>query len=732
MILVSPETTSKRETFFRYIYGTYDGLVCLVRREVSTSNWSTLWFKYPTELPEMLNAINHYSNDHDLYYCPDIFTKRERNKAYVKYAPSVRADLDECTPDLLLVSPTMTVESSPRRFQALWVLNQVTDPTEVEDISKRIARHHENDGADQTGWDLTQLLRVPFTYNHKYKATGAGPPVVNIIATSNTKLTVDSFSEYPELSQDETELLTAALPDINHDVSAEDLLHKYHTHLHPHVWLLYQQPPKEDWSKRLWQLEMLLFESGLPREEVFTICKSAACNKYERDGRSERFLWKEVLKAETRHRQSTVAPLVHDELPPLLTEEEKTWAMNDKGLVEEYVEWGRSLGDAAWQYHQAGAFVCLSTLLAGGVRLPTSFGTVIPNLWFMILADTTLTRKTTAMDLAMDLLVEIDQDCVLATDGSIEGLFASLSMRPGRPSIFLRDEFSGLLDAITRKDYLAGMAETLTKMYDGKFQKRVLRREVIEVREPILIMFAGGIKTRVLDLLTREHVSSGFLPRFVFITAESDLTALRPLGPPSNFSTGKRDQLLTEFQRMFSFYNRSTTMKVEGAKEITQRRTWNAVLTPEAWARYNQFENAMLDAALNSEQRDLMTPSFDRLSKSGLRCAVLLAAARKREETLIVEEQDIVKAIYYVQQWRVHTYEVLTGLGQSGAEKQLNNVLKLVRNAGEGGVLRSVIMRNYHLGARETDQLLSTLEQRDLITRTKIGARGERLRAIVD
>src|SRR6185295_16082845 len=166
-----------------------------------------------------------------------------------------------------------------------------------------------------------------------------------------------------------------------------------------------------------------------------------------------------------------------------------------------------TLGDAAWQYHQAGAFVALSSLLAGSVRLPTSFGTVIPNLWFMILADTTLTRKSTAMDLVMDLLLEIDTDCVLATDGSIEGLMTSLSMRPGRASIFLRDEFSGLLDAMVRKDYYAGMAETFTKLYDGKFQKRILRKDIIEVKDPVLIFFAGGIKNKTMSLVTHEQVS---------------------------------------------------------------------------------------------------------------------------------------------------------------------------------------------------------------------------------
>jgi len=86
----------------------------------------------------------------------------------------------------------------------------------------------------------------------------------------------------------------------------------------------------------------------------------------------------------------------------------------------------------------------------------------------MILGTTTVTRKTSSMDLAMELIMDVDDEIVLATDGSIEGLLTSLSTRPGRPSIFLRDEFSGLLDQMTKKDYLSGMAELLTKLYDCK------------------------------------------------------------------------------------------------------------------------------------------------------------------------------------------------------------------------------------------------------------------------
>jgi hypothetical protein len=620
----------------------------------------------------------------------------------------------------MLVEPSMVIESSPRRFQALWRLEEDTDPDVAEELSRRIAYFHEADGCDKTGWDLTQLLRVPLSYNHKYQ--GIGLVTVQFKSAKNVAYNVEDFDAYPKTEgYQKTEY---PIPDEMDLQDPDQLLEMYKNKLQPTIWGLYSLTPEHDWSKALWQLQMICFEAGMDRAEVFSIARAAKCNKYQRDNKSEMLLWKEVCKAHLRYQDThgfTVVSGFND--VPILTDEERKWAENESGLVEEYIEWCKSLGDAAWQYHQAGAFVVLSSLLAGKVRLPTSFGVVVPNLWFMILADTTLTRKTTAMDMAIDLVLEIDSDVVLATDGSIEGLFTSLAGRPNRPSVFLRDEFSGLLEAITKKDYYAGMAETLTKLYDGKFQKRVLRKETIEVRDPVLILFAGGIRDRVLSLLTYEHVASGFLPRFIFITAESDVTRLKPLGPPTERSLGQKDILMSRLKHVRAHYDQVQQIHVDD-KLFTSPKRWDATLTDDAWKRYNQIENDMLMSALNSSYRDVLTPSFDRLAKSGLKAAVLLSAARRLQDRVVVEEEDLIRAFAYVEQWRKYTLDVISNLGRTGAEAEVQRVLQTV--VAKPGVMRSEVMQRYRLNSRDADGILATLEQRALINRVKSG-RGERL-----
>jgi ribosomal protein S25 len=461
---------------------------------------------------------------------------------------------------------------------------------------------------------------------------------------------------------------------------------------------------------------MLLFETGMDRSQVFAVARAAKCNKYARDGRSDKLLWKEVCRAYAKNEANNNIFVPRDsEEPTLLTDAERDRLRNaEDGFVERYQHWAKSVGDAAPQYHQAGAFMALSAIMCGSVRLPTSFGLLIPNLWFMILADTTLTRKTTAMDLAMDLVTEIDPEIVMATDGSIEGLLSVLAVRPNKPSVFLRDEFSGLLEQMTKKDYMAGMPELLTKLYDGKMQKRLLRKETIEVQNPRLLIFAGGIKDKVTSLLTFEQVSSGFMPRFIFITAESDLTRVKPLGPPTSVDLTNRNAILDEMADLYKHYNASTTVHITKLNaDVEQTREWNAELTPEAWERYNLLESQMLQTGLASQRADVMTPTYDRLSKSILKAAVLLAAARQRGDVITVELDDMLRAILYGEEWKAFAKELIAQVGKGGNERQLDLILGAV--VRQPGISRSVLMQRYHLTSRNATEIFGTLEDRGMI-----------------
>jgi hypothetical protein len=717
--------------FFEFIFGELDGYLCLVTIDRSKGDDAKTvrqkFYEYPDEIDSAIEFINKKSVNVDVYFAPFLMTQARRTKEDIVETPVVWSDGDTCPIDSLLIEPSAVVRTSPGKHHFYWKLDPVESPDVGEYLSKKVAYYHAEEGMDKSGWDLTQLLRVPGTFNHK---TVPPQPVSKAIIIKHAIYREDDFKEYPdvEYTNKMVSLEELEIPD----TTPEEIFEKYSTELSPRAYDLYVEIPVGEWSRQLWELELTLFEAGVTKEEVFVVGKEAACNKYARDNRGDLPLWKEVQRAEAHVNERKEKPpeiepdrAVYKMVPPkLLNDQERESVKEDVTFVEEYTTWAKTLGDAAPQYHPAGAFVILSTLLSGTVKLPTSFGTVVPNLWFMILADTTLTRKSTAMDNATDLLMEIDDDLLLATDGSIEGLLTAMGTRSGKPSLFLRDEVTGLIESMSKKEYMAGMMEVLTKLYDGKHMKRILRREIIDVQNPRLILFSGGIRNKMIELLDYKHVGSGFLPRFIFITAESDITKLRPVGPPTNKIVEGRTTLLNKMKRIYDHYAMVQPQESHDGKVLLPKQ-WAAELTDEAWNLYNSYEVKMLDFAMRSHDPSLLTPMMDRLAKSGLKAAVLLAASRMGGKKIVVDKRDLLHAFFYIEQWMEHTVYIVKNIGTSGDEQKVQRIYQKI--VDEPGILRSALMQRFYLSKRDTDAMLGTLEERAVIRRERHKGRGERL-----
>ena len=102
----------------------------------------------------------------DLYFCPHGFTKPIRKKEYAVVPRMLYADLDKVHPSTCVPAPNIWVESSPGRYQAYWMLTEQLDRETWEKLNQRLTYAI---GADKGGWDLTQVLRIPSTVNHKYE-----------------------------------------------------------------------------------------------------------------------------------------------------------------------------------------------------------------------------------------------------------------------------------------------------------------------------------------------------------------------------------------------------------------------------------------------------------------------------------------------------------------------------------------------------------------------------------
>ena len=128
-----------------------------------SSSWMDIAFKLGVDEIEVPDP-----SEGDVYFCPNLFSRPRRRKELVLPSCWLYADLDTVVPiheDGAVLSPSVAWESSPGRYQALWHMDEMIEPQRHSELNRKLTYML---GADKGGWDLTQVLRVPGTINHKY------------------------------------------------------------------------------------------------------------------------------------------------------------------------------------------------------------------------------------------------------------------------------------------------------------------------------------------------------------------------------------------------------------------------------------------------------------------------------------------------------------------------------------------------------------------------------------
>lgn len=197
--------------------------------------------------------------DYDVYWCPHGFSEPRRQKACAVVPKLLWADLDEVDPRDLDLKPTIAIQSSPGRYAAIWKIDSVID----EDLNKRLTYAI---GADRSGWDLTQVLRAPGSFNYKYKNF----PKVKILWDSGPTHRLSEVAK--------------KLPPERQRVEGDSSVYRRYEKKMPH-WLrralMSDKPTVGKRSEMLWKMEHALLDIGCSRDEAFELLKTSPWNKFE-------------------------------------------------------------------------------------------------------------------------------------------------------------------------------------------------------------------------------------------------------------------------------------------------------------------------------------------------------------------------------------------------------------------------------------------------------------------
>lgn len=226
----------------------------------------------------------------DLYFAPCIFTDKRR-KPHALPGRWLYADLDEVDPRALhTLKPTIAWETSPGRYQAMWLLKKPLPPDTLSKLNQKVTYFTE---ADKGGWSLTKVLRIPGTVSHKRET----PAQVKLL-WMDTSIKYDAKTVYT--------LVKGALTPPTAESDIKDLKlpkttpsrilrrHKVSARIRK---MYKAKEARGDRSQRLWLLENLLLKAGLSPEETLIVVRATVWNKYQGQRREIPQLWTEINKA---------------------------------------------------------------------------------------------------------------------------------------------------------------------------------------------------------------------------------------------------------------------------------------------------------------------------------------------------------------------------------------------------------------------------------------------------
>ncbi|MFA5387827.1 MAG: DUF3987 domain-containing protein [Candidatus Paceibacterota bacterium] len=703
---------SVMETFFEAIYGDASGWVDIVNPDVETGKIdSEMWRRWGDDKAYIAKYCG-LRQDEDTYCSVALFTDKARTKDDLgAIANAVWADADTCDPSNFRATPSVIVQTSPGRWHCWWVLDAPVPAFDASMMSQKIAYAHRAQGCD-LGWSASKILRVPGTSNNK---TPGVRHDVTVEYTGVLYTLPELEALYEDIEATAPVILNNEMPallSLSERVALEEKVIKDSPFEN-----LYLTPPEESesWWPKLFRLQFDLFREGCTPQEVFTLSKYAACNKFERDHRPDTDLWKTVQNAYLKFvsEEAPVASKVEARktytVPDFLTAEER--AALPVTFPDKYAQWVGARSDSAESYQRSLAFLLLSCIFGDRGYIPDKFGARRLNLWLLLLGDTTRTRKSTAKSLFLRILAGYETAAMngehidIGSDATKEGLGRILGERDGKVSLFQTDEVNGMFREWYGKNYQIGTLSYFTDLYEG-YVPVVLRagKDAGQAKRArtVFNMLGVGIREHVARTLTKDDFESGFLTRMLWTVAD-----------PGRREKGS-DNWIDSME--------AATDEADVARIVLDLKRRAAKFVPEAPSAIKIADNAKARYNVWAEQvrthseeygDSVLEASVDRFQHSVRKAAALLAMYDGKET---IDLPHLLSAIAQSERWYGDMLRMLTEVSSSDFERLLNEVEGFIGLGTNGERADAAVRRKFaSLKPQEINDVLNSLKQQGRI-----------------
>lgn len=368
----------------------------------------------------------------------------------------------------------------------------------------------------------------------------------------------------------------------------------------------------------------------------------------------------------------------------------------DGNFVDEYLDYAERCTNTDPKYHKYCAYTILSQTVLGDLTLDTPYATYDPNLWVCLIGESTLTKKTTSMNLAKEVVEKAGISKFLPTEFSPEGLTKNMAENP--IGYMWIDEIGSLLKQLGR-DYMSSGKELMMKLYSGQNVVRSLSQEQIVVKNPSLGMIGTTTPSTILEAIGRTDMFTGYSARMLHIYHDVDYEWSGMSRETKNLMSAKSD--LADTLKLI--YNKFNTEK-------------KAVMTDDAVERYNKWDKTMMNNLDDDDHVSELSSITGRIREHCIKIAMIEEIAetwdsiKATEDIIYLNKDSIEKSIVMMNKYHsMISKKVLEILHGDERMKVYNTI------SDEEPVSRSRLLRKTHMKSSQLNKVMSTLKQMHLV-----------------
>lgn len=257
------------EDFLEFLYHGLDGWIYSATKDLKiepnkSGYWTQYFFQWPEQKLEIINHIEIQAKTLDVYIAPALFKDPSSKKEYIKYSQVIWVELDGKLPtEKNLPEPSYKIQTSDENHQHwYWKVSDVITNSDIIELYNKSITYN-TDGADASGWDANQVLRIPGTFNYKRNND------VVIVSNTDNKIDQDNLNSLPQLNTKTAEINTSNIPDVT------QVILKYSWPKQVGDLYLTPQPPECERSTYIVRLAYYCAEIGMDNAEILSILINA-------------------------------------------------------------------------------------------------------------------------------------------------------------------------------------------------------------------------------------------------------------------------------------------------------------------------------------------------------------------------------------------------------------------------------------------------------------------------